>query len=44
LNIKGSILDDIRVDENGKHYLPTSGYRSPEKKLTNRKEEFKSFL
>ena len=30
VNIKGSILDDIRVDEHGKHFLPSQSYHSPE--------------
>ena len=29
LNMKGSLLDDIRVDDTGKHFLPSSGYESP---------------
>ena len=43
VNIKGSILDDIRVDEHGKHFLPSKSYISPEKFAISASEMSQNF-
>lgn len=44
LNMKGSLLDDIRVDDTGKHFLPSSGYESPQKQRPSKTGEIKDFI